>query len=185
MTEQQHEHHQEKSGGLIQVYTGNGKGKSTAAFGLALRAAGCGMKVAIVQFMKKGEWYGEIQSFGLLPLVDIFSFGGDKFLHKGQQPDQQNLDMAAAALDKARQLMADPELDILILDELNNALYFDLISEEQGLELVRNKPEELELVITGRNAPDSLIELADLVTEMREIKHPYQNGVQARKGIEF
>jgi len=179
------EEHQEKTAGLVQVYTGNGKGKSTAAFGLALRAAGCGMRTAIVQFMKKGEWYGEIEAFKLLPLVDIYSYGGDRFLRKGDPPDQQNLDMAAAALRKAKELMTDPGLDILILDELNNAVYFDLITEEQALELVRHKPTELELVITGRNATESLISAADLVTEMREIKHPYQHGVRARKGIEY
>lgn len=177
--------HQEKTAGLVQVYTGNGKGKSTAAFGLALRAQGCGMHTAIVQFMKKGEWYGEIEAFKLLPLVDIYSYGGDKFLRKGDQPDAQNLEMAARAMNKARELMADSSVDILILDELNNAVYFDLVSEEQALELVKGKPSELELVITGRNATESLISAADLVTEMREIKHPYQQGVKARKGIEF
>lgn len=185
MEDQHQQEHPEKQAGLIQVYTGNGKGKSTAAFGLALRAAGCGMRVAIVQFMKKGEWYGEIAAFKLLPLVDIFSYGGDKFLRKGDPPDQENIDLALAAMNKARELMADPDIDILILDELNNAVYFDLIREEQALELVKSKPEPLELVITGRNAPESLIDAADLVTEMRELKHPYQHGVQARKGIEF
>ena len=171
--------------GLIQIYTGNGKGKSTAAFGLALRAAGCGLRTAIVQFMKKGEWYGEIAAIKQLPLVDIYSYGGSKFLKKGTPPDQENLDLAAAAMAKARELMAQEEIDILILDELNNAVFFDLITEEQALALFEEKPSYMELIATGRNATSAMTARADLVTEMREIKHPYQQGIQARKGIEF
>jgi len=176
---------EEKTRGLIQVYTGDGKGKTTAAFGLALRASGCEMKVAIVQFMKRGEWYGEINAFAKLPLVDIFSYGGDKFLKKGETPDPQDLNLVAAALAKTKELMEQPDLDILILDELCNAVFYDLIPEETALDLMKNKPQHLELVITGRNATPAMIELADLVTEMREVKHPYQQGIPARKGIEF
>ncbi len=172
--------------GLVQIYTGDGKGKSTAAFGLALRAAGCGMRVVIVQFMKKGEWYGEIAAFKHLPEIEVYSFGGDKFLKKGNSPDQQNIDLAVAAMAKARVVMADESVDILILDELNNAIYFDLVSEEDALGLIKDKPQHQELVITGRNAPESLMTAADLVTEMREIKHPYRlQGLQGRRGIEY
>ena len=176
---------QETRQGLVQIYTGNGKGKSTAAFGLALRAAGCSMHTAIVQFMKKGEWYGEISAFARLPEVAVYSFGSDKFLKKGTPPDAENLALAAAAMEKARELMADPDVDILILDELSNAVYFDLVSEEDTLALIAARPKTQELVITGRNATPAMIEAADLVTEMREIRHPYQKGIQARKGIEF
>ena len=175
----------EKQQGLIQVYTGNGKGKSTAAFGLALRASGCEMRTAIVQFMKKGEWYGEIKAFRNLPLVDIYSYGGGGFLKKGVAPDAENLKLAADAMAKAYELMQDESLDILILDELNNAIYFDLVTEEDAIQLLKAKPENLEIVVTGRNATERIMDMADLVTEMREIKHPYQKGIQARKGIEY
>ncbi len=171
--------------GLIQIYTGNGKGKSTASFGLSLRASGAGLRTAIVQFMKKGEWYGEIAAIRELPLVEIYSYGGSKFLKKGTPPDQEALDMAAAAMAKARELMAAGEVDILILDELCNAVYFDLVTEEEALSLFREKPAFMELVATGRNATPAMIDAADLVTEMKEIKHPYHKGIQARKGIEF
>lgn len=181
---QEHQEHNEQIG-LVQVYTGNGKGKSTAAFGLALRAAGAGMRVVIIQFMKKGEWYGEIASFQLLPNISIHSYGGGKFLKKGVPPDVENLALAAAAMAKAREAMADENVDMLILDELNNAVYFDLVSEEDALRLIDERPARQELVITGRNATPAIIDAADLVTEMREIKHPYQQGVQARKGIEY
>ena len=120
--------------GLIQIYTGNGKGKSTAAFGLALRAAGCGLRTAIVQFMKKGEWYGEIAAIKQLPLVDIYSYGGSKFLKKGTPPDQENLDLAAAAMAKARELMAQEEIDILILDEPLSGV--DIEGEKQLLDML-------------------------------------------------
>ncbi|MDO4732490.1 MAG: cob(I)yrinic acid a,c-diamide adenosyltransferase [Bacillota bacterium] len=171
--------------GLIQIYTGNGKGKTTAAFGLALRASGSGLRTAIVQFMKKGEWYSEIVAIAHLPLVEIFSYGGSKFLKKGTPPDEENLQLARDAVAKARELMTAGEVDILILDELNNAVFFDLLTEEEALCLFREKPAHMELVVTGRNATEAMMEAADLVTEMREIKHPYQKGIQGRKGIEF
>ena len=175
----------EKLHGLTQIYTGNGKGKSTAAFGLAVRASGCGMKVVIVQFMKKGEWYGEIEGFRHVPNVDIFSYGGGKFLKKGVAPDEENLALARAAMAKAYEAMQDESVDIVILDELNNAVYFDLVTEEDALALMAARPEDTELIITGRNATERMIDAADLVTEMREIKHPYQKGIQARQGIEY
>lgn len=174
-----------KETGLVQVYTGNGKGKSTAAFGLALRAAGCGLKVSIIQFMKKGEWYGEIAAFENLPGIEIFSFGGDGFLKKGNPPGAQHLQKAQDALSKAREIMAQNSADVLIMDELNNAVFFDLVTQAEVLALLAQKPALMELVITGRNAPDYLLEAADLVTEMCEIKHPYKNGVAARRGIEY
>lgn len=174
----------EKATGLVQIYTGNGKGKSTAAFGLAMRAVGCGLKVVIIQFMKKGGWYGETVSLSQVENIELYSYGCDRFAKKGE-PDEDNLAQARAALAKTQKVMASGTADLLILDELNNAIFFDLVSEEEALALINDKPANLELVITGRNAPEALINAADLVTEMREIKHPYQKGVQARKGIEF
>jgi len=178
-------HDDPRETGLIQIYTGHGKGKTTAAFGLALRAMGCGLRVAIIQFMKKGEYYGEIAAFAQLPLIDVYSFGGAGFLHKGQPPGADHLAQAQAALDKAREIMQDDHADLLILDELNNALYFGLVTEEQARALLALKPPCTELVITGRHAPDYLLAAADLITEMVEIKHPYKNGVAARRGIEY
>jgi len=174
----------EKQTGLIQIYTGDGKGKSTAAFGLALRALGSGLNVAIVQFMKKGGWYGETIMLESLPNLELYAFGCDHFIKKGT-PDAENIAQCQAALAKTREIIAQNQVDVLILDELNNALFFELMSEAEALQLLADKPSQMELVITGRNAPESLIAAADLVTEMREIKHPYQQGVQARKGIEY
>ena len=174
-----------KETGMIQVYTGNGKGKSTAAFGLALRAAGCGLKVAIIQFMKSGESYGEIATFARLPEIDIASFGGEGFLKKDQPPSAEHLKKAQAALAKARRALKEELADVLILDELNNAIFFGLVTEEETRELLALKQPHTELVITGRNAPDYLLQAADLVTEMVEIKHPYHKGVLARRGIEY
>ena len=175
----------EKLHGLTQIYTGNGKGKSTASFGLAVRASGCGLKVVIIQFMKKGEWYGEIEGFRHLPNVEIYSYGGGNFLKKGVEPDEENMALARAAMAKAYETMQDENVDILILDELNNAVYFDLVTEDEALALMAARPENQELIITGRNATERMIDAADLVTEMREIKHPYQKGIQARQGIEY
>lgn len=174
-----------KETGLIQIYTGDGKGKSTAAFGLALRSAGCGLKVVIIQFMKKGEYYGEIAAFAKLPEIDISSFGCDGFLRKGETPPAEHLEQAQAALNKARLLLQEGTTDVLILDELNNAIFFDLITEREIHTLLMLKPPQTELVITGRNAPEYLLQAADLITEMQNIKHPYQQGISARKGIEY
>jgi cob(I)alamin adenosyltransferase len=174
-----------KETGLIQVYTGDGKGKSTAAFGLALRAMGCGLRVAIVQFMKKGEWYSEIAAFARLPEIEIYSFGCDGFLKKGEPPPAAHVEQARAALQKSRDILSAGQSDLLILDEFNNALYFELVTQEETRELLALKPAHTEVVLTGRNAPDYVLQAADLVTEMREIKHPYQRGLPARRGIEY
>jgi len=170
--------------GLVEVYTGNAKGKSTAAFGLALRAAGHGFKVRIIQFMKQGT-YGENEAFKrLAPEVEIYSFGRKGFIHRGGARPQ-DFDLAREALDCARRFLLDSETDVLILDELNNALYFGLLEWEEIKEFIAQKPEQMELVITGRNAPPEMVAMADLVTEMLEIKHPYSEGVKSRKGIEY
>lgn len=171
--------------GLIQIYTGNGKGKSTAAFGLALRASGWGLKTVIIQFMKPGDGYGETKAIADLPLIEMYSYGCRHFLKKGVAPKEEDIALAAAALAKAEQALADESIDLLILDELSNAIYFDLVSEQQALSLLDKKRTNQELVITGRNAPACLIERADLVSEIKEIKHPAQQGVQARRGIEY
>ncbi len=174
-----------KEKGSIQIYTGTGKGKSTAAFGLALRASGWGLRTVIIQFMKTEGGSGESSACAALPLISIYAFGSGNFLRKGTKIAQVDLDLAKAAIAKAEEAFADPATDIVILDELNNALYFDLVSEADCLSLISKKRPDQELIITGRNAPQCLIDLADLVTDMQAVKHPGDKGVNARRGIEY
>lgn len=171
--------------GLIQVYTGAGKGKSTAAFGLCLRASGWGLRSACVQFLKCGRNCGEIAACADLPLIDVYCFGSEHFLVPGAELSDEDKELTRQAMAKARQLLADPRIDLLVLDELGNAIYFGLVSEAEAQALLEAKRPEQELILTGRNMPQSLLDKADLVTEMREIKHPYQKGLKARKGIEY
>jgi cob(I)alamin adenosyltransferase len=170
--------------GLVQVYTGNGKGKSSASFGLALRAVGRGLKVYIVQFIKGGFDYGELYVVDKLPGLTLRAFGRGKFVSE-KKPEKVDVELAKQALETAREAVMKCEADIVILDEINVALDLKLVSLEEVLELVRGKPEHVELVLTGRNAPQEIVQAADLVTEMIEIKHPYNAGFKARKGIEY
>ncbi|MZP28166.1 cob(I)yrinic acid a,c-diamide adenosyltransferase [Heliobacterium undosum] len=190
--------------GLIQVYTGNSKGKTTAALGLALRALGHGFKVYIIQFMKGSSYYGELFSLQRLsPDIQLAQYGrncphdpmirqgemqcvgcGGCFVRKGAATEQDRL-MADRAMERARAVITGGEYDIVILDELSNALWFELVTLEAALDLLAAKPDHVEVVITGRNTPPEILEKAHLVTEMREIKHPYQIGVPSRRGIEY
>jgi len=169
--------------GLIQVYFGNGKGKTTAALGLALRAAGRGKEVLIIQFMKKWD-YGELHSIQLIPQITIKTFGTKDFVHKGKAKEIDYQE-AKKAFSEGVQAAKSGQYDMIIFDELNVAIYFELLELQQVLDFLEEKPEEVEIIITGRNAPKEIIEKADLVTEMCEIKHPYQKGIQARIGIEY
>jgi len=170
--------------GLIQVYTGNGKGKTSAAFGLALRAVGRGLNVYIIQFIKGGFDYGELYIVDKLPNLTLKAFGRGRFITE-KPPKKEDINLAEEALALAEEVIGNGEYDIVILDEINVALNLRLISLEKILELINNKPEHVELVLTGRYAPPEIIETADLVTEMREVKHPFSKGYQARKGIEY
>jgi len=170
--------------GLIQVYTGPGKGKTTAALGLALRALGHGMKVAIVQFMKGQDDSGELQMAEKLEGFVFFRFGSPSFVDR-ENPDAADRLEAHRGLEKARELLECGHYDILILDEVNVALSFGLIDESEVLELMEKERGATELVMTGRNASLEIIRRADLVTEMALIKHPYDSGITARKGIEY
>jgi len=167
--------------GLVQVYTGDGKGKTTAALGLALRAAGWGLRVYICQFMK-GQDYGELHS---LPLLSAFitceQFGRVAFI---RQATPEDIKLARQGLAAAERALAGNQYNIVILDEIDTALHFKLLAITDVLHLIDNKPADTELVLNGRRAPQELLERADLVTEMREVKHPYQHGIGARKGIE-
>jgi cob(I)alamin adenosyltransferase len=170
--------------GLVQVYTGNGKGKTSAAFGLALRAIGRGLKVYVVQFIKGGFDYGELYVVNELPNLKLKAFGRGEFVTE-KPPRKEDVELAQEALDLAEQVVKSGEYDIVILDEINVALDLKLINLDEVLELIKNKPKHVELILTGRYAPKEIIEAADLVTEMKEIKHPFNNGYQARKGIEY
>ena len=170
--------------GLIQVYTGNGKGKTSAAFGLALRAVGRGMRVFMIQFIKGGFDYGELYVVDKLPNLTLKAFGRGKFVTE-KPAGKEDVELAGQALALAEETIKGRRYDVVILDEVNVALSLKLISLEKVLRLIKEKPKHVELVLTGRDAPEEIIEAADLVTEMREIKHPYKKGLPARKGIEY
>jgi cob(I)alamin adenosyltransferase len=168
--------------GYVQVYTGNGKGKTTAALGLTLRAAGAGLKVYIGQFLK-GMHYSELDALKRFEdLVTIKQLGGECFVFNG--PSEKDIQMARDGFNELKQITLSGKYDLVIFEEANVAVQLGLLKVEDLLEVIQAKPEHVELVFTGRGAPDKLIEAADLVTEMREIKHYYQQGVEARTGIE-
>lgn len=170
--------------GLVQVYTGDGKGKTTAALGLALRAAGHGLRVCIVQFMKGWPDYGELAALRHQPNISLVQFGRPNFVDR-RNPHTEDVRLAQQALQYSLDVLREGHYDVLILDEINVALDFGLISLDQVLSLLDGRPLQVELVLTGRGAHPQVIERADLVTDMREVKHPYAKGVAARKGIEY
>jgi len=166
------------------VITGNGKGKTTSACGQILRAIGQGYKVCMIQFMK-GRKYGEIMAMEkYLPNITIFQFGLDSFVMRGNTA-QVDIDLASQGFNKAKEVIASGQYDMVILDEINVAVDFGLIPEEKVLDLVKNKPPELDLILTGRYATNRLMEIADLVSEVTEIKHHYNAGIKGRAGIEY
>ncbi|MBE0520321.1 cob(I)yrinic acid a,c-diamide adenosyltransferase, partial [Candidatus Bathyarchaeota archaeon] len=152
--------------GLVQVYTGNGKGKTSAAFGLALRAIGRGLKVYVVQFIKGGFDYGELYVVDKLPNFKLKAFGRGKFVTE-KPPSKEDVKLSEEALALAEQVVKSGEYDIVILDEINVALNLKLVNLDEVLELIKNKPKHVELILTGRYAPKEIIEAADLVTEMK------------------
>lgn len=171
------------SSGQVQVYTGNGKGKTTAALGLALRAIGHRLRVHIIQFMKGGGPYGEhAAAERLLPEITIATTGRPGWVKKGA-PAPEDVSEAQRALALARRALTE-DYDLVILDEANGAVDFGLIAVEELLALIAAKPARMELVLTGRNAHEKVLAAADLVTEMREVKHYYSKGVEVRVGIE-
>lgn len=169
--------------GYVQVYTGDGKGKTTASLGLVLRALGQGLRPAVLQFMKGDPTWGEIVTLKRLE-VPVVQCGLEHWVHEGKVTDE---DRAAAAegLARGRALVESGDYDLVVLDELCTALYFDLVGIDDVLALLAARPPSVELVVTGRRAPEALIAAADLVTEMRPVKHYYEAGVKARPGIEY
>ncbi|GIK60037.1 MAG: cob(I)yrinic acid a,c-diamide adenosyltransferase [Ignavibacteriota bacterium] len=170
--------------GFVQIYTGNGKGKSTAAIGQAVRAAGFGLKSYIAQFMKEYPYSELVSLKHLSELISVEQFGGDEFVYKKELPSEEELTKAKRGLQTARDKMLSGDYDIIILDEVIVAIYFKLFETKDIVEFIKSKPENVELILTGRYCPEELIDLADLVTEMQEIKHYYQKGITSRRGIE-
>jgi cob(I)alamin adenosyltransferase len=167
---------------MIQVYTGNGKGKTTAAFGLALRAAGAGANVYIGQFAKN-RCYHEIKALKRINNIKVEQFGRRCFIKK--PPDKIDLRMALAGLKRSKEIIAARKYRMVILDEINIAVKLKLIPLSGLLELIKHTPKTIELVLTGRHAHAKIIKLADLVSQIKEVKHYYAQGVKARRGIEF
>ena len=167
---------------LVQVYTGPGKGKTTAALGLAVRAAGHGFKVYMIQFMKGKIDYGELETAKSIPNFEIKQFGRPEFVSK-KNPHPQDIKLAQKGFEHAKEIVLSKEYDIVILDEINVAMDFKLIPVQDVVTLIEEKPKTVELVLTGRNCPREIVKTADYVTEMLEIKHPYAEGTLARKGI--
>jgi cob(I)alamin adenosyltransferase len=169
--------------GVLLVITGNGKGKTTSGFGCALRALGHGFRVAIIQFMK-GRIYGELEVLRDGLHVDVYQYGRNAFVDP-KRPDPRDVELARAGLDKAWEIVRGGEHDLLILDEINVVADFGLVPVEEVLELARTRPRWMDLIATGRNAPAPLVELADTVSEVREIKHHYKKGIESRAGMEY
>ncbi len=168
--------------GYVQLYTGDGKGKTTAALGLALRASGRGLHTYIGQFMK-GQRYGEIEALRDHPTITLEQYGNPRCIRR-EEVTADHVAEAQEGLERAREAMLSGEYDLIVLDEVNVSIWFGLLETEDVLALLDEKPEHVEVVLTGRRAPQALIDRADLVTEMREVKHYYRQGVIARIGIE-
>jgi cob(I)alamin adenosyltransferase len=185
--------------GLVQVYTGNGKGKTTCSLGQGMRAAGQGLRVCMIQFLKGGHYFGELDSARKLKNFKIFQFGApcpwSKEMRKGDfrcgscrycfTIHEDDRKKAKIGMDFAREAVTSGDYDLVILDEINVAIYSKVVDKQDVLDLIKSKKPELEMVLTGRAAPKEIIEVADLVTEMRPIKHPFDAGIEARVGIDF
>ena len=184
---------------MVQVYTGNGKGKSTAALGQVLRAMGHGYRAVIIQFLKGGGYTGEVLAAKkFLPRLEIKQFGKPcTYSHKKERGEEcgncrdcfltreEEVEWAHKALNYARKVASSGEYDLVVLDEINVILARRLLSVEEVLELIKNKHPETELILTGQRAPLEIIRVADLVTEMRKLKHPFDKGIYGRRGIEY
>ncbi|MBN2613829.1 MAG: cob(I)yrinic acid a,c-diamide adenosyltransferase [Bacteroidales bacterium] len=169
--------------GYIQIYTGNGKGKTTAAIGLSVRAAGAGKKVFFAQFVK-GQIYSEIKIIQqYIPNITVKQYGLDCFIYN--KPKQEDIDAARKGFQEVTEIILSGSYDMIVLDEANIAIYYNLICVEELIDLLKRKPEQTEIIVTGRYAPVKLIEFSDLVTEMNEVKHYFNKGIEAREGIEF
>lgn len=169
---------------MIQIYTGNGKGKTTAALGLALRAVGHGLKVIMIQFMKGKINYGELEAAKYLPNLVIEQYGRPDFVDP-ENPSEEDIRLARQAFTRAKEVMRKKGFDIVILDEINVAVAFGLIGVQEVIDLMKSKHRKKELVLTGRYMPEEFAEYADLISDIKEVKHHFSDGASARKGIEY
>jgi cob(I)alamin adenosyltransferase len=169
--------------GVLMDITGTGKGKTTSAFGCALRAHGHGFKIAIVQFMK-GRIYGELDTLRSLPRVEVWQFGRVAFVDP-KNPDPRDRELARQGMDKAWEIVRGGAHDLLILDEINVVADFGLVPVDEVLELAKARPKWMDMIWTGRSAPAPMVEMADTVSEVREIKHHYKKGIESRAGMEY
>jgi cob(I)alamin adenosyltransferase len=167
---------------MIQVYTGDGKGKTTAALGQALRASGTGLRVYIGQFIKGGT-YSEVKILKRLPNIKIEQYGRGCFIKS--KPKKIDIALASRGLNRVKRIIREKKFQVVILDEINIALYLGLLKLSEVINLFKSTPKDIELILTGRWAHPKIIKLADLVSEIRDIKHYYKRGIKARKGIEF
>ena len=171
--------------GLVQVFTGDGKGTTTAALGTVLRAAGHGFKILVIFFIKGESSEGEFKTLPTLPGVEVAKFGMHKWIRDTDNVSPEEKAEAKAALEAAHKAITSGKYDLVVLDEINMAVYFKLITADDVIRLAKDKPSHTELILTGRRADSRIMEIADLVTEMKSIKHPYEKGIKAREGIEY
>ena len=169
--------------GLLQVYTGDGKGKTTASLGLALRAIGHGMKVCMIQFMKNSDIYGEVRLAEKMPGLTILPVGRHDFVNL-KNPEAIDIELARTGWEKAKDIIGSQQYDIVILDEINVALSCGLLDQAAVIPFLSSSKGSVEVVATGCWAPQALLDVADLVTEMKNIRHPYSKGVDSREGID-
>ena len=169
---------------MIQIYTGNGKGKTTAALGQALRAIGHGLKVIMIQFMKGQINYGELKAAEQIPLLTIEQYGRAEFVNP-EHPDTIDQKLAEKAMARARSVIQGAQYDMVVLDEINVAVHFGLIDVNEVTELLKAVPRNMEVILTGRYMPEPFAQYADLISDIREVKHHFHNGTAARPGIEY
>lgn len=170
--------------GYIQIYTGNGKGKTTAAIGQAVRAAGFGLKTYFAQFMKNFPYSELVSLKNLGNEIVVEQFGNDSFVFAKEQPSKLMIESVKEGLERAKEQMLSDKYDLIILDEVCVSIYFKLFSVQEILEFIDSKPKNVEIILTGRYCPKEIIERADLVTEMKNVKHYYDKGITVRQGIE-
>jgi len=167
---------------MIQVYTGEGKGKTTASLGLAIRAVGAGLKVYIAQFCKKRQ-YSELKVLRKIKGIKVEQFGRRCFIRG--RPSEEDKRLAKKGLEKVKKIIQEKKYDVVIMDEINICFYFKLLKVKELIEIIKSLPKNIEIILTGRYAPKEIIKIADLVSEIKEIKHYFKKGIIARKGIEF
>ena len=170
--------------GLVQVYTGNGKGKTTACLGLAFRAAGRGLNVIMLQFLKPAKGYGEHMAAELIPNFEIVPMGADHMAGREITRDE-DIELTKKGILKAEEVLTSGRYDLVILDEINNSMKFGLIGPQEVIAMLERRAPNTEVVLSGRGVPQEIVDYADLVTEMRLVKHPFDKGIGARKGIEY